>query len=255
MRRLVVTVGLCAAAFALVASTAEAAKTSEKEGRKFSRLYVKKDYRGPNFGWEIKHCWRIPVGPRGGVGLYDYYPGGVVCMFVSTENTGYEELPCYVLGVAVKEKKRHIEARLVDYPAPGLNRWTGDPEFCDLGPGAPVMPPPPKWGITGNPLRLTSTFATPAGSGLSERAPCEKRVDGVLRTIGVAGGAASRRNVSCRKAKRIVKRYILHKELPGDWKCTNLHSFGKCADEGLPYSIGENLNRQPFFNYAPGQRA
>jgi hypothetical protein len=25
--------------------------------------------------------------------------------------------------------------------------------------------------------------------------------------------------------------------------------------EGMPYCIGENLNRQPFFNYAPGQRA
>jgi hypothetical protein len=88
-----------------------------------------------------------------------------------------------------------------------------------------------------------------------KRPPCEKRVDGVLRSIGTIGGNAGRRNVSCGKAKRVMKRYILRKKLPGDWECTNLRSFGKCADAGLPYSYGGNLNQQPFFNYEPGQRA
>ena len=43
MRKLTVALALIAASFALVASVAEAASTSEREGRKFSRKFIKKE--------------------------------------------------------------------------------------------------------------------------------------------------------------------------------------------------------------------
>jgi len=89
----------------------------------------------------------------------------------------------------------------------------------------------------------------------SERAkPCEKRVDGVLRTIGLFG-RKGRQNVSCRKAKKVMKRYILHKALPGNWECRSIPSLGKCSDDSPPWNIGEDLRNQPRFNFAPAQRA
>ena len=51
----------------------------------------------------MRDCWRIP---GDGVGRFHYYPGGVVCLFTSSKDTGVEAVPCLVLGVAVKEKKR-----------------------------------------------------------------------------------------------------------------------------------------------------
>lgn len=84
-------------------------------------------------------------------------------------------------------------------------------------------------------------------------AACTKRVDGVLRTIG------SKRNISCRAAGRITKRYILRKKLPGQWYCSNLGpSFGKCVDEAELSSeecAGREQRCVSSFNYAPGQRA
>lgn len=198
MRKLGVTLALVAASFALVASTAEAAKTSEREGRKFSRKYVKK-FSGrdfPDLGWKQRDCWRIG---REGAGYYGLFPRGVICGFSSTrETTGY---PCWVLGIAVKDGRRYVQT--ADVPE---QPWRGDPAYCDHGPGALDLPPHPLWGTKGGPLRLVPNRATRAGSASSERAPCEKRVDGVLPTIGAVNGAASRRNVSCRKAKRIMKR-------------------------------------------------
>ena len=61
----------------------------------------------------------------------------------------------------------------------------------------------------------------------SERArPCEKRVDGVLRDI------YKREHISCRKAKRVMTRYLLRKNLAAKWRCQgNLRgSFGRCVD-------------------------
>jgi hypothetical protein len=101
-------------------------------------------------------------------------------------------------------------------------------------------------------------FATPAQSGSSERAPCEKRVDGVLRTIGFSG-RTGRLNISCRKAKRIMTRYILRKNLPGEWYCSHVGAaFGKCVDEKELFSeecAGREQRCVSSFNYAPGQRA
>ncbi len=108
-------------------------------------------------------------------------------------------------------------------------------------------------GVTGNPLRLDPILASRTGSALDRRAPCQKRIDGVQRTIG------SRRNLSCRKATQITRRYILHKELPGQWYCSHLGaSFGKCVDKKELYSeecVDRELRCVSSFNYAPGQRA
>jgi hypothetical protein len=84
-----------------------------------------------------------------------------------------------------------------------------------------------------------------------KRAACQKRVDGVLRTIGP-------RNMSCRAAGRIMKRYILHKKLPGQWYCSHLGpAFGKCVDEKELFSE-ECANREgrcvSSFNYSPHGR-
>jgi hypothetical protein len=91
-----------------------------------------------------------------------------------------------------------------------------------------------------------------------KRPACKKRVDGVLRTIGFSG-RTGRLNISCRAAGRIMKRYILHKKLPGQWYCSHLGtSFGKCVDEKELYSE-ECADREQrcvsSFNYTPGQRA
>jgi hypothetical protein len=154
MRELGVTLALIAASFALVASTAEAAKTSEKEGRKFSRKYVKqfsgRDF--PDLGWKIGDCWRIG---REGAGAYRLFPRGVLCLYSSTrDTTGY---PCWVLGIAVKDGRRYMQASHVG----SIQPWRGDPAYCAQGPGSPELPPHPSWGVTGNPLRLAPTFAAP----------------------------------------------------------------------------------------------
>lgn len=150
MRKLV-TLALIAGSFALVTSTAEAAKTSAAEGRKYSRKYVNK-FTGrdfPDLGWKQRDCWRIP---SGGVGRFGYYPHGVVCLFTSSKDIRRGgDVGCLALGIAVKEKKRFYGTIKVDgdsYP-----RWTGDPAACDPGSGV-AMPPPSQWGISSDPLRL-----------------------------------------------------------------------------------------------------
>ncbi len=251
MRKTVTCLSLMATSFALVASTAEAAKTSEEEGRKYSRKYVKQfSGRGgfPALGWKIGDCWRI--GPDG-AGNYDLFPGGVLCLYSSTKDTG--RVPCWVLGIAVKDGKRHIQASHVG----SIQPWKGDSTYCDQQPGAPHLPAPEFWGVTGNPLRA---FPSPVSSvsDRERRPPCQKRVDGVLRTIGFSG-RTGRLNISCRKAARIMKRYILRKELPGQWYCSNLKgAFGKCVDEAELDSeecSGREQRCVSSFNYEPGQRA
>jgi hypothetical protein len=247
MRKTVTCLSLIATSFALIASTAEAAKTSEEEGRKYSRKYVKQfSGRGgfPALGWKIGDCWRI--GPDG-AGNYRLFPGGVLCLYSSTKDTG--RVPCWVLGIGVKDARRHIQASHVG----SIQPWRGDSTYCDQQPGAPELPPHPSWGVTGNPLRPIAAGAASAGLTRSERAACQKRIDGVLRTIG------ARRNLSCRKATQITKRYILRKELPGEWYCSHLGaSFGKCVDKEELYSeecVDRELRCVSSFNYAPGQRA
>jgi hypothetical protein len=87
--------------------------------------------------------------------------------------------------------------------------------------------------------------------GLGKRPPCEKRVDGVLREIGVS--AQGLNNVSCRKATRIMKRYILRKKLPGDWECRSIPQLGKCFL--FDYNSQGIREIEASFNFTPGQRA
>jgi hypothetical protein len=72
-------------------------------------------------------------------------------------------------------------------------------------------------------------------------------------------GRTGRLNISCRKAKRIMTRYILHKKLPGQWYCDNLGAaFGKCVDEKELYSeecAGREQRCVSSFSYSPGSRA
>ena len=99
----------------------------------------------------------------------------------------------------------------------------------------------------------TGAFAGVEGSdqaGAHRAPPCEKRVDGVLRDI------YSRENISCRKAKRVMKRYILRKNLPDKWRCSDIVSIGKCSDESTKYHNGEfDPSRYVTFAFAPGKRA
>jgi len=123
MRKLTATLALAA----LVASTAEAAKTSEKEGRKFSRKYMKAAVREgdlPNFGgWNQRDCWRIG---RDGVGYYRLFPRGVVCLFSSTRRFGPHDY-CVVYGVAVKDGRKLFQAEGITHIQP----YRGDPADCD----------------------------------------------------------------------------------------------------------------------------
>lgn len=147
MRKLGVMLALIAASFALVASTAEAAKTSEKEGRKFSRKYMKKERRQFDFGpdWVQRECYRIG---RDGVGNQGVAPRGVVCMFSNLENGGDR---CYLNAIAVKDTKRFLTAQSVAPSALPYHRL-GDPADCQ--PDAPLIEWPTRYwpGIVGNPL-------------------------------------------------------------------------------------------------------
>jgi hypothetical protein len=125
----------------VVTAPAEAANTSEKEGRKYSRKYVKQT-TPLGFGKNsVQHqCYRIS---RRGVGNYRIYPGGVVCAF-SEISRGR----CYLLGIAVKDGKRRIQAANIGAVYP----YRGDRADCDRG--APDPEWPGAWeGITGDPLR------------------------------------------------------------------------------------------------------
>jgi hypothetical protein len=148
LRKLVTCLALSATSFALVASTAEASSTSEREGRKFSRKYVNSIVRDGfrDLGWKQRDCYRIG---RQGVGLQGSFPRGVACLFSSTKNFG--QAPCWLLGVAVKDGKRLFQAEAVTRtPFP----YHGDAADCE--PDAPSIEWPllPTWtGIVGEPLR------------------------------------------------------------------------------------------------------
>jgi hypothetical protein len=124
---------------------AEAAKTSEREGRKFSRKFMNKEVEGPYRGeWAQRDCYRIT---RRGVGPYKMFPRGVACLF--SQATPGEEVGCYLLAIAVKDGKRSIQAGLITrspYP------YRGDPADCV--PDAQIEWPLGFWaGIKLNPLR------------------------------------------------------------------------------------------------------
>jgi hypothetical protein len=125
MRKFGVTLALIAASFALVASTAEAAKTSEKEGRKFSRKYVKAKVRQGDLqnagGWNQRDCWRI--GPEG-AGDYRIFPRGVACVFSTTKRS---RGTCGVYGVAVKDGRKRVQASNIDF----TQLYRGDPADCE----------------------------------------------------------------------------------------------------------------------------
>lgn len=169
LRALAVGLALIAASFALISSTAEAAATSEKEGRKFSRKYVKQFAgRGggfPDLGWKIRDCWRIG---RDGAGPYRLFPGGVLCGYSSARDTG--GYPCWVLGVVVKDGRKYIKADNV-----AIQPWRGDSTYCELGSNALDLPPHPIWGVTGDPLRPIASRASFA-SAREKRPPCARLV-------------------------------------------------------------------------------
>jgi hypothetical protein len=96
---------------------------------------------------------------------------------------------------------------------------------------------------------MTSERDRRAYGGAGKRPPCEKRVDGVLREIGI--GAHGLDNVSCRKAKRVMKRYILRKDLPRGWECRSIPQLGKC----FYYDPPTNPELSANFNFSPAQRA
>lgn len=147
MRKLAVVVALIAS-LTLSVAVAEAYKTSEKEGRKFSRKYVRQETPFSFGRSATQHqCHRIG---RQGVGYYRLFPRGVACLFSKVFGAGNRRA-CYLIGVAVKDGKRHIQAAVVGHVFP----YHGDAADCDRG--APYPEWPPVWGgITGGPLRLAA---------------------------------------------------------------------------------------------------
>lgn len=146
MRQLGAALALTAAAFALVASTAEAATTSEREGRKFSSKYMKKKDGQIGYGpdWVQRDCYRAG---RDGVGRSGVAPRGVVCMFSNIEEGGAK---CYIIAVGVKDTKRVVYAEVVP-PLLPYHR-IGDPADCQ--PDSPGIEWPGYYwnGIVGDPL-------------------------------------------------------------------------------------------------------
>jgi hypothetical protein len=143
MRRLVLAFALVAS-FALDASVVEAATTSEKEGRKYSRKYVNQDVRShriPDAGWRQRDCYRIG---RQGAGDYKILPGGVLCGFTGIQRGSL----CVEYGVAVKDGKRVMQASNVDF----VGAYRGDPADCE--PNATTFEWSAQWyGVVGGPLR------------------------------------------------------------------------------------------------------
>jgi hypothetical protein len=108
----------------VITAPAEAAKTSAKEGRKFSRGYMKDKIRDgdlPDYGWHQRDCWRI--GPDG-AGDYRIFPNGVVCLFSTTKEV---RGTCGVYGVAVKDGRKRLQASNVS----SIQAYRGDPADCD----------------------------------------------------------------------------------------------------------------------------
>jgi hypothetical protein len=144
MRRLVLVLTLISS-LTLGASVSEAAKTSAKEGRKFSRAYVKdavRDGRLPKHGgWNQRDCWRIG---RQGAGPYKIFPRGVVCVFSTNKRV---RGTCGVYGVAVKDGRKRLKAANVS----SVQIYRGDPADCN--PKAFMdYPTTLKGGVVGGPL-------------------------------------------------------------------------------------------------------
>ena len=143
MRRLVLAFALIGS-LTIGASVAEAATTSEQEGRKFSRKYMKKESGRIGYGpdWVQRECYRI-----GRQGLDYAAPRGVACMFSNLEAAGAK---CYLAAVAVKETKRFVGAEIVP-PLIPYHRL-GDPADCQSD-ALHIEWPLRYWpGIVGDPL-------------------------------------------------------------------------------------------------------
>jgi hypothetical protein len=147
----------------VITAPAEAAKTSAKEGRKFSRAYMKDLVREgdlPDYGWNQRDCWRI--GPEG-AGAYRIFPHGVVCVFSTTKRF---RGTCGVYGVAVKDGRKRLQASNVS----SVQIYRGDPADCD-----PQVfmdyPTTLKGGIVGDALRPGAPVTEAAKGSGCERAP------------------------------------------------------------------------------------
>ena len=142
MKRWITLVAVLVGSF-VVTAPAEAASTSEQEGRKYSRKYVNQDVRSgdlPDAGWRQRACYRIG---RGGVGDYKLFPGGVACGF-----SGIHRGRCVEYAVAVKDGKRGIQAANVD----AIGVYRGDEADCQ--PNATSFEWSSQWyGVVGGPLR------------------------------------------------------------------------------------------------------
>ena len=103
--------------------------------------------------------------------------------------------------------------------------------------------------LIGSGADAASTGEANSAVAESERAqPCKKVVDRVERDIYFL------HRISCRKAKRVMTRYILRKRLPHVWRCSDIGSIGKCINEDVKY-YSDDGRRYPAFAFAPGSRA
>jgi hypothetical protein len=155
MRKLLVPLGVIAAAFAVAAPALGAYKTSPQEGRGAAQSVVN-DYPDPS-QWPFRNCWRIgPKGagwwsPPGGVGR-----GGIVCRFSTwppafNPDLGYA---CLLREIAVKEipkKKKKIKGIKKIFALWEVSRGNSQretdpiddgPSWCNREPGAEEPPLP-----------------------------------------------------------------------------------------------------------------
>jgi hypothetical protein len=130
-------------AFALVAATpAEAAWTSEKEGRKYSRKWLNSvGGRYATIDFDQRRCWRISAR---GAGPYGILPRGVVCQFSGLQRRRGRPGICWIVSGAVKDKRRYFRTAEAQRPFPA------DLGYCRREAGAEKPPPP--IGSRGRPL-------------------------------------------------------------------------------------------------------
>lgn len=119
----------------VAAPAAEAYRTSAKEGRKHSRLYMEDYY--PSY--KQRECWRI--GPKGaGRRGFRVARNGVVCRF-SSPKRGREGGACNTFGIAVKDNRPDGRLVIQGIVQTSVERRV-DGEWCDGEPGAPAPPKP-----------------------------------------------------------------------------------------------------------------
>lgn len=132
MRKPAVTFALIAASIALIAPTAEAAKLSERETKKYSIKAFNKFKPDWREYFDLDECFRLG---RAGIGLgSENFKNGAACRFI--EKPGPHDT-CLHIYMGVK-KRRHF---VVLGPATGFMR--SDPGYCDHEPDAEPPPDPP----------------------------------------------------------------------------------------------------------------